>query len=125
MEAPTGYMAGDFTHQRSFDHHTGHLVSYDNRKPLVMSTPDDRHAMGVYSLTNQDTDVYMYYGAWKLLGGANSGTTNKWNVVFRKSTFPAGSTHVLTYDVFLCVGRVSDVTACLKAMMDRGLGLIG
>ena len=125
MEAPTGYLAGDFTRSRSYDHHTGQLVNYDNHKPVVMSTPDDGHAMGVYSPPHQDTDRVMYYGMAHFPSGTSPAATNKWNVVFRKNTFHAGSTHVLNYDVYICVGRVSDVTACLKTLTDRGLGLIG
>ena len=125
LEAPTGYLTGDFTVSRSYDHHTNRLVAYNNLKPIVMSTPDDRHAMGVYSPPHQDTDLVMYYGSFHFPSGTHPAATNKWNLVFRKNTFSAGSTHVLTYHAYICVGSVSDVTACLKSLMDRGQNLIG
>ena len=93
--------------------------------PCTLSTPDDRHAMGVYSPPHQDTDLVMYYGSFHFPSGTHPAATNKWNLVFRKNTFSAGSTHVLTYHAYICVGSVSDVTACLKSLMDRGQNLIG
>ncbi|XP_070188447.1 uncharacterized protein [Littorina saxatilis] len=119
MEAPTGYLTGDFTVFRSYDHSSGHLVAYNHVKPMVVSTPDDRYAMGIFSSPKQDTDQYMYYGKFqfpnrfKYVGAA----TNKWNVVFRKHTLPANSTHVFNYDTYMCVGSVHDVTACMKSLL--------
>ncbi|KAK7114011.1 uncharacterized protein [Littorina saxatilis] len=117
MEAPTGYLTGDFTVFRSFDHSSGHLVAYSARKPLVQSTHDDRFAMGVFSPPNQDTDEFMYYGKFQFPNKIDGAASNKWNVVYRKHTLPAGSTHVFNYDTYICVGTVNDVTACLKKLL--------
>ena len=125
MEAPTGYLTGHFTRIRSLDSGTWTLVTYTNRKPVVMSTPDQRHAMGVYSPPGQDSDLFMYYGAHSFPSHTSPAATNKWNVVYRKHTFAPGSTHVLTYEAYVCVGSVSDVVSCLRSLMERHENLIG
>lgn len=125
MEAPTGYLTGEFTNFRSYDYHSGQLIGYEGRHPLVVSTPDDHYAVGVYAPPHQDTDEPMYYGKFQFLSGTWPAATNKWNLVFRKHTFAAGTSHVLNYVCYICVGTVDDVKACIHTLMDRHQDLIG
>ncbi|KAK7114012.1 hypothetical protein V1264_000143 [Littorina saxatilis] len=117
MVAPAGYLTEDFTVWRSYDFIHDHLVAYHTKQPVVLSTSDNRYAMGVFSSPKQDTDEDMYYGKFQFSKDIVGAGTNKWNVVFRKHTLPAGTTHVFNYDTYICVGTVNDVTACLKKLM--------
>ncbi|XP_070188412.1 uncharacterized protein [Littorina saxatilis] len=116
MVAPAGYLTGDFTVWRSYDYSSGHLVAYHTKMPVVLSSPDKHFAMGVFASPKQDTDEDMYYGRFVLSKDKITADTNKWNVVFRKHTLPAGTTHVFNYDTYICVGTLNDVTACLKKL---------
>lgn len=125
MEAPTGYMTGDFTVSRSVDKNTGHLVAYNNRLPVVMSTPNDQFAMGVYVPPGQDTDEFQYIGTAHFPNSVKPAATNKWNVVFRKHTFATGSSHVLNYTAYICVGNVNQVVACINTLTRAHENIIG
>ncbi|XP_076445892.1 uncharacterized protein LOC143283532 [Babylonia areolata] len=142
MEAPTGYLTADFTHIQSFDPQQGHLVTYQRAKPVVMSTPGGRYAMGVYAPPGQDHDRPLQYMTWTFHMPTVTDSTNKWSVVMRKnsSSFlstdselppimsqPAAHRHVLAYDVYACIGTVDDVVECLMTLMTPGgdEGLIG
>jgi len=119
MEAPTGYLTGEFTEFRSYDHRSNHLIGYEGQHPLVVSTPDQQYAMGVYAPPHQDTDEIMYYGKFQFPSGTYPAATNKWNLVFRKHPFAAGSSHDLHYTCYICVGTVNDVTSCIRALMEH------
>ena len=113
FEAPTGYMAGDFTVKMRYDPHANRLVPDGSAHlPAVMLTPDNKFAVGVYAPPGQDSDRHMYYAMWNF-GGNFAQKTNKWNVVFMKNKYPDGSSHHLTYTAYICVGDAQMVVNCL------------
>lgn len=117
MEAPTGYMPGEFSTAYQYNTETGSLEHHhSNLKPPVLSTKDGQYAMGVYSPPGQDSDAFMYYGTSMNLGGSSfTGNTNKWNVVYRKSRFTSGVHHQV-YKTYICVGTLNMVTTCLTQL---------
>ncbi|XP_069124166.1 uncharacterized protein [Argopecten irradians] len=120
MEAPAGYMSGEFTTGHRFNTKTLSLEDHgSNRDPPVLSTTDEQYAMGVYSPPGQDSDAFMYYGMALRLGGSSfTGSTNKWNVVFRKSRFTSGVHHQV-YKTYICVGTLNMVTSCLRTLVQN------
>ncbi|XP_033740947.1 uncharacterized protein LOC117327850 [Pecten maximus] len=118
MEAPTGYMPGEFTTAYRFNTKTLSLENHGSSlEPPVVSTDDGQYAMGVYSPPGQDSDVFMYYGVSLRLGGTSfTGSTNKWNVVYRKSRFTSGVHHQV-YKTYICVGTLNMVTGCLHTLI--------
>ena len=117
MEAPTGYLPGDFSRVWTFDRHTHQLQSHHgNREPIAMGTQDGNYVVGVYTPSGQDTDAPQYYGVFSSLGShAFTDHTNKFNVVYRKRR-PSHTT-TFTYKTYLCIGDQHIVTDCLTKVI--------
>ncbi|KAL3852767.1 hypothetical protein ACJMK2_016383 [Sinanodonta woodiana] len=113
MEAPTGYLNGDFTKVYNYNANSHQVEGHNSdRVPIIMTTGDDKYAMGVYAPAGQDTDAYQYYGvAFFPQIQDFPGKTSKWNVVFRKRKPQNTSTY--TYKTYLCVGDLNIVKDCL------------
>ncbi|KAL3852766.1 hypothetical protein ACJMK2_016382 [Sinanodonta woodiana] len=117
MEAPTGYMTGEFT--KAYNFNTGtHQVEdhHSNDQPVVMATADGKYAMGVYTPPGQNTDAPQYYGIFFFpeIKGFNM-QTSKWNVVYRKRK--PNNTMTYTYKTYICVGDLNVVKLCLTKVV--------
>ncbi|KAL3852768.1 hypothetical protein ACJMK2_016384 [Sinanodonta woodiana] len=113
MEAPTGYLTGEFTKVYNYNSNSHQIEGHNSDQvPIVMTTGDDKYAMGVYAPPGQDTDAYQYYGVSFFPEIQNfPGKTSKWNVVFRKRK-PQNTT-TFTYKSYICVGNLAIVKDCL------------
>lgn len=80
------------------------------RNPVIISTPDGLHAMGVISpeieAPANTMPAYYAYFQWPNL-------VSKWSCVFAKSKLTAGTT--LNYGCHIAVGTVEEVVAALAA----------
>ena len=119
MEAPTGYMPGDFTRVWTFDRHNHRLQDHhSNKEPIAMGTQDGKYVIGVYTPSGQDTDAPQYYGTFNNFNiHAFADKTTKFNVVFRKRR--PSNTITLTYKTYLCVGDQHIVTDCLTKVVQQ------
>ncbi len=117
FEALTGYMPADFSQ-------FWRLASQDQLQPLddgpgeqslpvLFSTPDGRHAMGVYS-PDQPSRGFEQAGYGRFRFAAEKVT--KWNCVFRQREprgIPAGK---YAFQIFVAVGSRDDVARTLTAL---------
>lgn len=122
IEAPTGYLAGDFTAFYTYNDATQSLTQLSSTlpageqgKPLVLSTPNGSHAMGVWSPSlPQPSFPTIGYGQFRFPGGAESQATMKWNAVYRTGAVAAGTT--LNYTTYIAVGSRENVRVTLAQL---------
>lgn len=123
MEAPTGYLAGDFTATYQFDPGTGRADEFPltasagtsraestSAKPLIMATPDGQHAMGVFVPPDPRFKGYV---AMTYRGHDAEDSTNKWSLAFaegdptlQRLDVPAGDHE---FQSFMVVGDLETV----------------
>ncbi len=89
--------------------------------PIIIATPDNQFAMGIYSpdMANRFTGPgygnWQYgikplgYGRWKF----TNSNVNKWNLMFRGGFTPSGT---YNFRQFVIVGTVSDVTQAIDKL---------
>jgi hypothetical protein len=119
IEALTGYMPPEFDQFQVFDPKTGKLASIDDGPgeqalPLVFSTADGKHAMGVFSPPGPEAPRDGHgptYGRWRM----KDFQVVKWNCVFRLQN-PNGLSGDYSYHVFVAVGSLEDVRTTLAAL---------
>lgn len=117
IEALTGYLPGTFSvflelkrSNMSLNRLTPGVPNPSTRNPVIVSTPDGRHAMGVISPeieapANAMPAAYVYF---------NWPTVSKWSCFFAiQRPVIAGST--LNYGCHIAVGTVDEVIAALAA----------
>jgi hypothetical protein len=119
IEALTGYMPPEFDHFQVFDPKTGQLGPVDDGPgeqplPLVFSTADGKHAMGVFSpATESPRDAAgPSYGRWNM---KKDFRVVKWNCVFRLQN-PAGLSGDFNCHVYVAVGSLENVRTTLVAL---------
>jgi len=115
FEALTGYMPPAFTTFLALDPTSGALSPLsdgpgEQTRPVVFSTPDGSHAMGVYSPARPPAG----YGRFRFAAEK----VNKWNCVFRVRAragdgVPPGP---YRYRIFVAVGTLEDVRRTLTAL---------
>jgi hypothetical protein len=117
IESPTGYMPADYSDFYTIDLQDGQLTAVDHGPavesyPLVFSTPDGNYAMGAFIHSHPSTETSIVYGRW-FFGdlGHPSDNTSKWTMVFRGGPYSQGT--VLSFQSFICVGTLNDVSSCL------------
>ena len=149
IELVTAYLPGDFTTFHAYNAATDQLVDQTQRvidalRPInpagngcvdpsahpdqrpdaggvIFSTPNGRHAMGVYR--NRRLSAIEGYGLCRFLGGADVSpagfATTKWNLLER----PAGglSAGTYTWDAYLVVGSVDNVRADMRQLYANDL----
>ncbi|TXH68385.1 MAG: hypothetical protein E6Q88_09985 [Lysobacteraceae bacterium] len=120
IEAPTGYLAGDFTAFYTYDVVTqaltplsASLPAGEQGKPLVLSTPSGSHAMGVWS-PGLPHIPNIGYGQFRFPGGTESQATMKWNAVYRTGAVAAGT--YLHYTSYVAVGSRENVRVTLAQL---------
>jgi hypothetical protein len=117
IEAPTGYLGGEFSAFYTFDPSTCQLAALsagpgEQGLPVVLSTPDGAAAMGAWSPDLPQSGLPgAGYGRFAFPDGGNpANATNKWNVVFRRGSTPPGS---YSYRAYLAVGSLENVRVAL------------
>ncbi len=110
FEALTGYMPAEFSSYFTYEPASRTLKTLDygpgeQSLPLILSTPNREHAMGVYSPTTQPG-----YGRFRFTYGND---INKWNCVYRETGITANAT--FSYRCFVIIGTLEEV----KKGMDR------
>ena len=118
FEAPTGYMPAEFGRFWTYNADKEELEKLDDgpgeqAKPVVLSTADGGHAMGVYS-PDQPSPGFekVGYGRFRF----KDEKVTKWNCVFRvrdPNGIAAGDYH---FRVFVAVGTLEDVRTTLAAL---------
>ena len=119
FEALTGYMPPAFEKFWTLDEKSGQLQPLDDGPgeqphPIVFSTADGSHAMGVWS-PSVEVDRGEHgpsYGRWKF----KTEKVTKWNCVYRL-TDPKGLGGDYKYHLFVAVGSLEDVRATLAGIM--------
>lgn len=118
FEAVTGYMPPGFERFAQFNPTTGVLEALSDGpgeipRPIVFSTPDGRHAMGIYSPPQHAANTTgPTYGRFRF----TSERVVKWNCVFRireKDGIPPGD---YAFHTFVVVGDVETVTESLRTL---------
>lgn len=119
IEALTGYMPPEFDQFQVFDPKTGKLAPIDDGPgeqalPLVFSTADGTHAMGVFSrgLEAPRAGSGPTYGRWNL---KKDFRVVKWNCVFRLQN-PDALSGDFRCHVFVAVGSLENVRTTLAAL---------
>ncbi|MBI2120144.1 MAG: hypothetical protein HYT94_00790 [Parcubacteria group bacterium] len=114
FEALTGYMPFSFSKFWTYNPKTKTLAVLsdgpgEQKLPVILSTPDNAYAMGVYS-----PETLPHYGRWRFdIPGEEGNATTKWNVVFRKTDVGIGSYIFRCYSV---IGTLSDVTSAMDKL---------
>jgi hypothetical protein len=118
IEALTGYMPPEFNQFQVFDPKTCTLAPVDDGPgeqalPLVFSTADGKHAMGVFSRAPEAPRAGSgpTYGRWNM----KEFRVVKWNCVFRLQN-PDGLSGDFKCHVFVVVGSLEDVRTTLAAL---------
>ncbi len=120
IEAPTGYLTGDMTAFYTYDDATQSLSLLPNTlpmgeqgKPLVLSTQNGSHAMGVWSPSLPHIPG-LGYGQFRFPAQIESNATMKWNAVYRTGPVAAGAT--LSYTTYIAVGSLENVRVTLAQL---------
>jgi hypothetical protein len=117
LEAPTGYLTGDFTAFYTFDLATGTLAPLsvgpgEQGKPVILATPSGAFAMSAWSPDlPAGSSGYGRFAFPDAVTPANA--TNKWNLVFRRADTPSG---IYDYRSFVFVGTLAEVQASMLAL---------
>ena len=118
FEAVTGYMPESFDTFYRFDTKTGALKPLsdgpgEQADPVVLSTADGRHAMGVYSPDQPSKGFESAgYGRFRF----KSDRVVKWNCVFRTKNAKVVPGGEYQFRCFLVVGTAKDCTSTLVAL---------
>lgn len=111
FEAFAGYLTKDFSSFWTFEPDKKSLkklggVRGEQSRPVVLSTPDKRYAMGVYSPELPQEGINWGKGAGYGRRNYASYDTMKLNTVFRLENAPAGT---YNYKVYVVVGNLEQV----------------
>ncbi|CAN5915617.1 hypothetical protein BH23PLA1_BH23PLA1_29370 [soil metagenome] len=118
FEALTGYMPPEFSRFLRFLPATGSLEPLDDgpgeqSDPVVFSTPDGSHAMGIYSPDQPSTGFeHAGYGRFRF----QAERVVKWNCVFRVRDPEGIEPGDYSYRMFLAVGTLADVRRTLEQL---------
>lgn len=117
FEALTGYMPPEFSQFWQFNPQSNTLEPLADgpgeiRNPVVLATPDGRHAMGIYAPPQpQPNTTGPSYGRWRFV----EHRVVKWNCVFRVRN-PAGlRARDYSYRMLVPVGTLAEVEAMIRA----------
>lgn len=125
IEAPTGYLAGDFTSFYTYVPASQNLTALSTKLapgeqglPLILATGDGRYAMGAWSPDLPQRGEQPYgYGQFRFpsASGANDAwATMKWTVVYRTDQVNAGT--ALHFRTYIAVGSLNDVKSMLTQL---------
>jgi hypothetical protein len=118
FEALTGYMPPDFSRFWTLDPKSGDLTPLDDGPgeqplPVVFSTPDARHAMGIVADPPDDPRLAgPTYGRFRF----EAERVVKWNCVFRERDPNALPPGPRTFRLHVAIGTLDDVRRSLLAL---------
>jgi hypothetical protein len=121
IEALTGYMPPDFKVFQTFDPATGTLAPIgdgpgEQPLPLVFSTEDKQHAMGIFAPDNQPRgNEKASYGRFRFV----IEKVVKWNCVYRIRDKDGIKPGEYSYKMFVIVGTLEDVRGAMKAVAEE------
>jgi len=116
FEALTGYMPPEFSTFWQYNPATQKLEPLSDgpgeiQNPVVLATPDGRHAMGIYAPPQPQPDTTgPSYGRWRFA----EAHVVKWNCVFRVRTAAGLRTGDFEYRMLVPVGTRSQVEAMIR-----------
>ena len=121
FEALTAYMPPEFSEFLAYDPATRATVPLtdgpgEQTLPVILSTPDHRFAMGVYSPgLPQKAHPTSGYGRFRFLNNPKIANWNtvKWNAVYREAPAPRGRYH---YRCYVAIGTLEDVRRTLEQL---------
>jgi len=121
VEAPTGYMPVDFDTFWNINMSNGQIRSTtqgpgeDKDDPVIISTQDQRFAMGAF-LVGAPTS-YVHYARFYFPLGPAAGTS-KWSVVWRGlNGVAAGQT--ISFETIVCLGNLQTVQSCMFSVAQK------
>lgn len=124
FEALTGYIPAEFAQFWRFLPATGQLEKLDDGPgeqayPVVMSTENGSHAMGIYSPDQPSTGFEQAgYGRFRF----REERVVKWNCVFRVRKDPGGLMGKYPFRMFVAVGTREDVRKALVTLSLKSHG---
>jgi len=121
FEVVTGYMPSEFSKFHAYDLKAQKLLSLsdgpgEQSHPVILSTPDSKHAMGVWS-PSQPSKGFEHAGYGRFRFKAEK--VVKWNCVFREkhaARIPAGD---YSYRCYVLIGSLKDVTDTMITLSQR------
>eukprot|EP00913_Durusdinium_trenchii_P005693 g5311.t1 len=121
FEALTGYMPAEFSRFQTYDPATGRLRGLsdgpgEQKDPVVLSTADGRHAMGIFS-PQQPARGYPNAGYGRFRFTAQK--VVKWNCVFRVRDANGIKPGDYRYRMYVAVGTREDVRKALQTLHAR------
>jgi hypothetical protein len=127
LEAPTGYLSGDFSSFYTYQPATSTLTAFpantDNglqEKPLIVATPDGAYAMGCYAPDAPPAGTSIIYGHFPLKNytfNTPVEATTKWNIYVRTGAVTAGTT--LSFRTFVIVGSLATVKSTMTQLYQK------
>jgi hypothetical protein len=116
FEAVTGYMPAAFSNFHAYDLKSQKLMPLtdgpgEQRHPVILSTPDAKHAMGVWS----PVQPLPGYGRWRF----KREKVVKWNCVFRVSHPRAVPPGEHPFQCYVVVGSLKNVTDTMSELHRR------
>ena len=121
FEVVTGYMPRGFSKFWSFDLTTNKLSPLsdgpgEQSRPVIFSTPDAKHAMGVWS-AQQPSKGFEQAGYGRFRFKAEQ--VVKWNCVFREQHEKRVPARDYAYRCYVLVGSLKNVTETMTALHQR------
>lgn len=119
FEALTGYMPPEFSKFWQFNPATQKLEPLSDgpgeiKNPVVLATPDGRHAMGIFAPSQQHPHtVGPSYGRWRF----TDHRVVKWNCVFRAQAGDGLRTGDYSYQMLVPVGTLAQVEGMIRDWM--------
>jgi hypothetical protein len=120
IEAPTGYLNGEFTRFYSVDPIDGSIGTLPPQfgeytdTGIIISTADGSHAMGAWAPPLAGYSVS--YASGYFASPEPQAATAKWSAVYRKAGVPAGD---YGFDTFVAVGSLENVRVALRQLYAR------
>ena len=118
FEAVTGYMPAAFSKFHAYDLKAQKLMPLtdgpgEQRHPTILSTPDAKHAMGVWSPAQPSKGFEQAgYGRWRF----KQEKVVKWNCVFRVTHPRAVRTGEHKFPCYVLVGSLQNVTTTMSEL---------
>ncbi len=128
LEAPTGYLTGDFTSFYTYQPATSKLTALpantDNGLqdlPLIVATPDGAYAMGCYAPDVPEpagtTIIYGHFPLKNYTFNTPVQATTKWNIYVRTGAIAAATT--LKFRTFVIVGTLDNVKSTMTQLYQK------
>jgi hypothetical protein len=127
MQMPTGYLTPDFNQFYRFNPQSGQLnpvakdpkyagsiFTYNRNEalPVILATPDGKHAMGVYTSMNSNNSN-VNYALLEYPNSDPSQASNIWSINYQNGYFPVGE-H--TFTSYMIVGDLATVQESMKQL---------